>query len=160
MPVTKPALIPCAIQDWVLGLSMRDYVERHFIHEYSDVLEIAQNYLRSIETAFHRYLNHGTLEVSLEYVKHAAGNLSISLKGYLDGKFFRGIVHHLENVLKDTTSSVTLHIEEFQEAEIKHLQILLKKLARYGDRINITVCEKLRYAIDIDSSVFNVVLVT
>jgi len=87
------------------------------------------------------------------------GDLSISLRGYLDGKFFKRIVSHLEKVLENTGASITLHIEEFQETEIKHLQQLLNKLSRYGDRINITVCEKLRHAIDIDSSVFNVVLV-
>jgi hypothetical protein len=35
---------------------------------------------------------------------------------------------------------------------------LLKRLARYGDRGYIAVHEELRDAIDIDSSVFNLVL--
>jgi hypothetical protein len=67
---------------------------------------------------------------------------------------------HLENLLENTGASITLRIEEFQEAEIKHLQKVLKRLSRYGDRINVMVCEKLRDSIDIDSSVFNVVLVS
>jgi radical SAM superfamily enzyme YgiQ (UPF0313 family) len=160
IPITRPALIPYAIQDWILGLSMRDYVERHFVQEFSRVNAITQSYLQTIEAAFHRHLKHGRLEVSLEQMKHAAGNLSISLKGYLDGNSFQRILYHLENVLEDTASSITLHIEEFQEGEIKHLEQLLAKLARYGDRINITVCDKLRFAIEIDSSIFNLVLIS
>jgi hypothetical protein len=139
---------------------MRDYVERHFVNEFEQVHQITQSYLKSMEKAFHRYLHHGKLEVSLEQMKHAAGNLSISLRGYLDRRFFKRIVTHLERILENTGASITLHIEEFQETEIRHLQRLLNKLSRHGDRINVMVCDKLRHTIDIDSSVFNVVLVS
>jgi hypothetical protein len=30
MPFSRPSLIPLAIGDWVVGLTMKDYVERHF----------------------------------------------------------------------------------------------------------------------------------
>jgi hypothetical protein len=38
------------------------------------------------------------------------------------------------------------------------LQDLLRRLARYGDRISIIVDERLRGLVSIDSSVFNLVL--
>ncbi len=137
---------------------MRDYVERHFVQEFEKVNQLTQNYLQLIETAFHRYLRLGDLEVSLEHVKHAAANLRISVKGCVDRHFFIRIVHHLEKVLDDTTSSVTLRIEELHEAELKHLHKLLDRLAHHGDRINIAVHEKLHDLVKIDSSVFNLVL--
>lgn len=159
IPFFRPRLIPLVIQDWVVGLSMRDYVERHFVQEFEKVNQLAHNYLKIIEAAFHRHLNHGSLEVSLNQVKHAAANLSISLKGSLDRDFFIRIRHHLEKVLDDTTSSVTLHIKELHETELKHLNKLLKRLSDHGDRIHISVHEKLRHVVEIDSSVFNLVLV-
>ena len=111
-----------------------------------------------IEEAFQHYLHGGTLEVSLKQVKDAAANLSISIKGLLDHDFFVRAANHLEEVLQNTTSSVTLHIEEFHEAHLEHLDHLLRRLSRYGDRVYISVHEKLRDRVNIDSSVFNLVL--
>jgi hypothetical protein len=76
----------------------------------------------------------------------------------VDRDFFIPAADNLEKILQNTTSSITLHIEEFHEAQIQYLNQLLNRLSRYGDRINITVHEKLRNVINIDSSVFNLVL--
>ncbi len=158
LPVLRPKLIPLVIEDWIIGLAMRDYVERHFVHEFEKVNQLAQRYLGAIEQAFQRYLRHDVLDVYLNQVKNTASNFSIHLKGHLDRAFFIRASHHLEKVLKDTTSSITLHIEEFPETRRKQLKKLLKRLSRYGDRISITVNEKVRHLVDIDSSVFHLVL--
>ena len=158
IPFSRPRQIPLVIQDWIVGLSMRDYIERHFIQEFEDVTHLSDSYLGLIEKAFQRYLNLGALEVSFNQVKNAAANLSISMKGWLDSDFYTGAAPHIEEVLKHTTSSVTLHIEEFHEAQLEHLNRFLGRLSRYGDRIYINVHERLRSRVDIDSSVFNLVL--
>ena len=158
IPFSKPGQIPLVIQDWIVGLSMRDYIERHFIQEFEDVNHLSDSYLGLIEKAFQRYLNLGALEVSFNQVKNAAANLSISMKGWLDSDFYAGAAPHIEKVLKHTTSSVTLHIEEFHDAHLEHLNRFLGRLSRYGDRIHIKVHERVRNMVDIDSSVFNLVL--
>lgn len=163
VPFLRPMLIPSVVQDWIVALAMRDYVERHFVaaHQTSD---IAHRYLGLIEKAFHRYLARGSLEVSLSQVKTVAAtlaisfNFSISFKGWLDRGFYRRAGRHLEKMLENTTSSLTLHIEELHETQLKHLNRLLKRLARHGDRITISVREQLRDLVPIDSSVFNLVL--
>jgi len=66
----------------------------------------------------------------------------------------------LEDVLKHTTASVTLRVEALHESHYRYLRRLLKRLARYGDRIHIAVHDELRNLVEIDSSVFNVVLET
>ena len=66
------------------------------------------------------------------------------MKGLLERDFFDNVAPHLETILKNTTSSITLHIEEFHEAQLQHLQALLDRLSRYGDRINIALDESLR----------------
>jgi hypothetical protein len=60
--------------------------------------------------------------------------------------------------LRRTPSTVTLCIEFAQEAELLHLNRLLRRLAPYGDRIFIRVDSKLRELVRIDSSVFHLML--
>lgn len=158
IPYFKPRLIPLVIQDWIIGLSMRDYVTRHFVQEFDQANRLAHGYLRSIERAFQHYLQHGVLEISHNQIKNAAANLSISFKGFLDKTFFKRAGRHLEKLLKGTTSSITLHIEELHESHLLYLNRLLNRLSRHGDRITVTVHEKLLTKVNIDSSLFNRVL--
>lgn len=157
-PFSRPRLIPMVIQDWIVGLSMRDYFERHFQLEFEKANQLTHSYLGVIEKAFQRYVHLGSLEISLNQVKNAAANLSVNLKGVLDRKFFSRAARHLEKILEETTSSVTLHIGEIREAHVQHLNRLLERLAQHGDRIHISVNEKVRHLIEIDSSVFNLIL--
>ena len=157
-PFTKPNQIPVVIQDWVIGISMRDYIDRHFVKEFENANGLTDNYKGALENAFQGYLTRGALEVSLKRVRNAASDLSISIKGMLDSDFFVGAAPHLEKFLKNTSSSITLNIEEFHETQRQHLHRLLNQLSRYGDRIYIAVHEKFRHKVEIDSSVFNLVL--
>jgi hypothetical protein len=145
------------IKDWIIGLAMRDYVDRHFVLEFDAVNQLTHNYLKDIEVLFQRYLNLGALEVSVHRLKDTAAHLQLSLKAGLDKKFFIGVSHHLEKVLDDTRSSITLHIEELHEAQLKHFNYLLKKLSRYGDRIHIAISSQMAQVLEIDSSVYNLV---
>lgn len=157
-PFFRPKLISLVIQDWIIGLSMRDYVERHFVEEFDQKNQLIHDYSKTIKETFQPYLEHGTLAMSLDPVKNSAANLSITMKGLLDPEFFIRAAHHLEKILKDTTSSVTLHIEELHEEHLEHLNRLLKRLARYGDRIRIAVNDRVKEMVDIDSSIFHLVL--
>jgi radical SAM superfamily enzyme YgiQ (UPF0313 family) len=159
-PYFRPRLIPVVVQDWVFGMSMRDFVDRNFIHEFETTNQIAHKYSEIIKNTFNHYLDHGALEVSLNQVKDKATHLSIHLKGILEKDFFKRAEHHLEKLLRDSASSITLRIEVLHETHYKHLKRLLNKLSRYGDRINIVVNEKIRHSVEIDSSVFNFILLS
>lgn len=158
IPLSRPQLIPVVLKDWIVGLAMRDYVERHFVMEFDKVNLKAQRYVVEIERLFHRYRNLGALDISFKSLKDAASHLSLSLKYGLDKSFFIRASRQLDHILKNTTSSVTLQIEELHEAQVEHLNRLLQQLSKYGDRITIAVNEKLRDLVHIDSSVFNLVL--
>jgi radical SAM superfamily enzyme YgiQ (UPF0313 family) len=157
MPFTAPRLIPVAVKDWIVALAMRDYIDRHFRLEMEEVNQLAHRYLKEIERIFQRYLDLGALEVSLQRLKNTASHLKIRMKAGLDMAFFVRVSDHLERVLKHTPSSVTLHLEELHETQLKHLHRLLKQLSRYGDRVSILVNDRLVSLIDIDSSVFNLI---
>lgn len=158
IPLRNPKQIPVVIQDWTVGIAMKDYVDRNFIREFDENNVLAKSYFESIEKSFQTYMNKGALEVSLYKVKNATSNLSISIKGIIDRDFFENVAPHLEKVLENTSSSITFNIEHFHETQRQHMNRLFNRLARYGDRIYITVNEKWRDKVNIDSSVFNLVL--
>ena len=154
VPWWRPRLIPRAVADWIVGLSMRDYIDRHFAPVGEPARRAAREYLRRLERAFGRYRRAGALEVSLAEARNAAGNLSLHLKGWLDRGFFVRASRHLEAVLRDTTTYVTLRVDHLHEGHVRHWQRLLRRLARYGDRVEIVLSEAMRQRLVVDSSVF------
>jgi radical SAM superfamily enzyme YgiQ (UPF0313 family) len=158
IPIRKPRLIPLVVQDWIVGLSMQDYVERNFGERIDELRTVARRRMERLERSFRRYVQRGALEVSLDEAKDAVSNLSVSMRGWLDRRFFRRAGRHFEKVLEHTTASLTLRIEALHDAHRRHLRRLLKRLTRYGDRVYIAVHDELKDMIDVDSSVFHVVL--
>jgi radical SAM superfamily enzyme YgiQ (UPF0313 family) len=154
LPLTRPRLIHQAVEDWIVGLAMRDYIDRHFRQPGEASMERARGAFRMLEQSFRRYREAGALELSMSDVRNAAADLSLRLRGQLDRGFFIRAARQLERVLEQSTSSVTLHIDYLQEKHQRHLQQLLRRLSRYGDRIRITVHERLRDVVKVDSSVF------
>ena len=109
----------------------------------------------SVRSAIDRYVAAGN--VTLKLRRTSAPDLAVCLKGKLDGLFFKRAAPGLERLLKDTRASVTLRVDALQAHQFDHFQGLLRRLARYGDRVHIVVDERLRALVPIDSSVFNLV---
>jgi radical SAM superfamily enzyme YgiQ (UPF0313 family) len=159
IPFSKPRLIPLAVRDWIVGLSMRDYAERNLLAGPIDgMCAVARRRLERIERSFQRYVQRGALEVSVVEARDATSNLSVSMRGWLDRRFFRRAGHHFEKILEQTAASITLRVEALHDAQQAHLRRLLRRLTRYGDRVYIAVHDELKDVVDVDSSVFNVVL--
>ncbi|MEP7325662.1 MAG: radical SAM protein [Gemmatimonadota bacterium] len=154
LPLTRPKLIHQAIEDWVVGLAMRDYIERHLRESGEKSREKVRSHARVLEQKLRRYRENGALEVQLSELRNRATELSLRLRGALDRGFYTRAARQLERVLQQSTSSVSLHIDYLQEKHQRHLQQLLRRLSRHGDRIRITVNARVRHLVDIDSSVF------
>jgi len=158
LPLASPCLLPQAITDWIMGLAMRDYVERRFGVAMQSRQASAAKLFVSLQAALAVYLQSGKVSVALQEGSAAGLNLSVSFRGWLDRSFFSRTARHLEKLLKHTPSTVTLRIELAYEAEISHLNRLLRRLSPYGDRVFIHFDTKLRELIRIDSSVFHLIL--
>jgi radical SAM superfamily enzyme YgiQ (UPF0313 family) len=158
LPLLRPRLIAQAVEDWIVGLSMRDYVNRHFQAVTVRSPGLVQSYLTVLEGAFRRYREAGAIEISLTEMRNRAAELSVRLRGGLDREFFVRMRRHLERALRESSASVALHVDALQEAQLPHLERLLRRLSRYGDRIRITVHERLRDVVQVDSSVFHLSL--
>jgi radical SAM superfamily enzyme YgiQ (UPF0313 family) len=154
VPWWRPRLVPRAVADWIVGLSMRDYIDRYFEPVGEPARHAAREYLRRLERAFARYRQSGALEISFAEARNAAGNLSLHLKGWLDRGFFVRAARHLEDALRDTSTCVTLHVDRLHETHVRHWERLLRRLARYGDRVEIVLSDALRTRAGVDSSVF------
>jgi radical SAM superfamily enzyme YgiQ (UPF0313 family) len=157
VPWWKPRLIPRAIGEWIVGLSMRDYIDRHFRQVAVSRRRSGTGYLNRLERALGRYRTSGSVELSLDAIQTSpvsASQVSLRLRGWLDRRFFARTARHLKRVLRNTQSTVTLHVEALHRDQNRHLRRLLRQLAPYGDRIRIRLHESLRHTVDVDSSVF------
>jgi len=155
LPLHAPARVAQVISDWIAGLSMREFAERRLTVEQVEAGSLEQR-VDAVRSAIGGYVAAG--DVTLKLQQTSAPDLALCFKGRLDGSFFRRAAPGLERLLKHTRASVTLRVEAFQSHQLDHFQGLLRRLARYGDRVHIVVDERLRALVPIDSSVFNLVL--
>jgi hypothetical protein len=154
LPLRQPAQLASVISDWIIGLSMADFARRRL--EAPAATPVADRCLASVRAAMARYIEAG--RAGLHIAPAPAPSVSVSLHGLVDQRFFVRAARSLERLLKHTPATVTLRIEALREAETRHLERLLHRLRRYGDRVSIDLDERLRSVVSIDSSVFNLVL--
>jgi hypothetical protein len=155
MPWLAPSHISLVVSDWIIALSMRFYAEQHLFPD-SDTDGELEHRVGALRRALASYLEMGKITLSFRQLE--VPDLAICLKGLPDGKFFARAAPDLQRLLRDTRARVTLRIEAFHPPQLSALQDLLRRLARYGDRVSIVVDESLRALVPIDSSVFNLVL--
>lgn len=86
------------------------------------------------------------------------GELAVILWRGVKVRSFRRIVR-IEKLLGRTGARVTLRIEAIRASLLESLQRLLRRLARYGDRVSIYASEHISRALRVDSSVFHLVTV-
>jgi len=158
LPITAPRRIPQAILDWITALAMRDYVRRHFDAGTLRHAAAADRLGNALTRALARYLREGKVALSLERAASHLPTLQIAVKDWPDRRFFVRAARPIDRMLRQTSATLTLRIEAFREHERVHLDRLLRRLARHGDRISVVVSDGLRELVHVDSSRFHVVL--
>jgi radical SAM superfamily enzyme YgiQ (UPF0313 family) len=155
MPWRVPARIPLVVGDWIIALSMRSYAEQHLFPQ-SENDGALERRVGAVRRALSSYLATGKITLALRPL--AVPDLAICVKDAIDRRFFARAAPDLLRLLRHTRARVTLQIEAFHPPQLAPLQALLRRLARYGDRVSIVMDERLRALVPIDSSVFNLVL--
>jgi hypothetical protein len=158
LPLTAPGRIPQVILDWIAALAMRDYVRRHFDAGAERHAATAERLGRALTRALSSYLREGKVVLSLERAGSRLASFSVAVTDWPDRRFFARAARPMERILRCTAATLTLRIEALREHESEHLERLLRRLARYGDRVSIVVSESLRDLVHIDSSRFHLVL--
>ncbi len=160
LPWTAPSKIPLAVMDWIAALSMRDYIERHFRKAPATESATATRWFAALQRAVGRQLARAGAAIELNLEQGLAPHLQIRLKGTLERAVFTRFTRRLPRLLHRTQARVTLIIDEAQQHQVLHLRRMLARLARYGDRVYLSVAEPLRARLAIDLSVFHLVLET
>ncbi len=158
VPWLSSAKMPLSVVDWIAGLSMRQYVQRHFGVGTEAQRATLTARAERLRAALRVYVDRGAAVVSLEMIAASWPRLTLALAGGLDRAFFVRAARHVAAIMKRTPSRLTLHIEALGGGETFHLQRLLKRLAPYGDRISIVLNEQVLNRVRIDSSIFHLVL--
>jgi len=143
--------IPLIVSDWIAALSMKEFAERHLLIGAGQSATAV--HLEKLRKSFGTYVQQGRIRIQMEQ-----GNISLQLQGLLDSAFYAKASRAIKHVLKNTTSTVTLHVEHFQEEQRGQWQRLLRRLRRNGDRIYVSTSEALKDVLEVDSSVFHLVL--
>jgi len=154
LPWLAPRKLPVAIVDWVGGLAMRDYVERHFGVRPVPAPAAAQRWRRALERAAGRYVRAGMVGLEL---RGDRWQLALHLKGVVEGDFFRSTLRPLERLLRRTPSTLALHIDVLRGSVLPDLERWVTRLSRHGDRVSVTVAERCRSLLRIDSPVFHLI---
>jgi hypothetical protein len=155
VPYLRPSVLPTVVSDWITALSMREFAERRLGLQPTEVSAV-EDKAESVRAAIAPYIDEG--RVSLVLRPGDAPCLFVRMGAPLDKRFFRRAAPCLEDFLGHQRASVTLRFDAFQTLQLRPLQRLLSRLTRYGDRVSIIVDESLRPLLQIDSSVFDLVL--
>ncbi len=143
--------LPLLLSDWIAALSMKEFAERHLLIGAEQSATAVQ--LEKLRESFRSYVQQGRVRIQMEQ-----GNISLRLQGLVDSAFYAKASRAIKHLMKNTSSTVTLHVEHFQEEQRQHWQRLLHRLRRNGDRIYVSASETLKEALEVDSSVFHLVL--
>jgi hypothetical protein len=146
------------VEDWILGLAMRDYITRHFMTDSARERHLAQRTAALIRRLCAADIRRGMVEI-VSRLGDGGMDLQILLRGYTQRAFSTRTARRLHKLLRRSAATVTLHIEVLRADQQRQLGRLLKRLAPYGDRVSIWIGERARpLAPAIDSSVFHLLL--
>lgn len=145
------------VADWIAGLSIQDYVQRHLGDPSVTELRRARSTAESIRRRWSHCLQRGSLQVAVE--DGTAGcSVMLGFKRGIDRRVFAGVAGCLRRLLRRSAVSITLRVDAMSHGECAGLARLLRQLAADGDRIAVYVDESIRHLLPIDSSVFHLVL--
>jgi radical SAM superfamily enzyme YgiQ (UPF0313 family) len=156
--LATPRQIPLVISEWVSGLSMRQYAARFVVPDPLSEQRLVERYASRLREKLEPYIQTGALEVSLEHVRHALPNLSVTLRRAADARCLRHAARQLKRILQKSRSTITLRIEKLERADAHHIERLLKRLRRHADRVSVSLAEALHEIVEVDSSRFHLVV--
>ena len=149
---------PQVITDWIVGFSMRDYIDRHFtVEDVAHDQHLVHRWVSWLNRVCPGAIHRGLLEITAG-LKDGGTNLQVVLRGQVEQIFYTRAARRLEKLLRHSHATLTLRIEGFRVEQHRHLERLLQRLEPYGERISIWTSQQTRQLLPIDSSVFRLIL--
>jgi radical SAM superfamily enzyme YgiQ (UPF0313 family) len=142
LPWTRPGLAPLAVNDWVAGLAMRDYAERHFLAPAARAAISPERALERLRAALRYWRRRGGVRLALHRAQGTEAQLAVRVTARLDRALARRLARQLHAALQGSKTRCVLAFEAVGSRE--ELERLAAALARYGDRVRIVLGEGLR----------------
>jgi len=140
LPLARPGQLPLAINDWISGLAMRDYAERHFGLPAPHSAMSPEHALARLRASLARW-GHA-VHLDLRWAARAEAQIAVRVTGLLDRALARRLARQLRAVLVRSRARVVLALESLEGHH--ELERLMRALGRHGDRVVIVVGEGLR----------------
>jgi len=142
LPILRPRLVPLAVNDWISGLAMREYAERHLGLAQARSAWSPERALGRLRRSLARWRRRGEVRVALREADRAEPQIAVRVRGPLDRALARRLARSLRKVLERSRTRVVLALETL--GEHRDLERLAALLGRHGDRVRIVVGEGLR----------------
>jgi radical SAM superfamily enzyme YgiQ (UPF0313 family) len=142
LPLARPRLLPLAVNDWIAGLAMRDYAERHFGLPARRAAMSPERALERLRRSLQGWRRRGAVHLALHRPVRAEPQIAVRITGVLDRALARRLARQLHAVLRRSRTRIVLACESL--GEHAELERLARALGRHGDRLLIVVGEGLR----------------
>jgi radical SAM superfamily enzyme YgiQ (UPF0313 family) len=142
LPLTRPRQWPLAINDWISGLALRDYAERHFGLPARRARMSPERAAVLLRAKMRRRGKRGAVHLTLRRARRAEPQIAVRVTGTLDAALAKRLARDLRAVLERSRARVVLALESLgSQADLERL---VRALGRHGDRVRIVVGEGLR----------------
>jgi len=148
LPLARPRLTGQAIADWICGLAMRDYVDRHFA---AVPAQSAERSLVRLRRALRYWRRHGRVRLAL--LRGEGMQIAVRITGVFDAALARRLAHLGRSLLEGSQTRLVLAFERLRDSERAELDRLARSLARYGDRVLIVLGEGVRELIRLEAQI-------
>jgi len=142
LPLARPRLLPLAVNDWISGLAMRDYAERHFGVLAPRAAMTPERALARLRRSLHDWRRRGAVRLALHRAARAEPQIAVRITGVLDRALARRLARQLRAVLARSRTRIVLAFDTL--GEHPELERLTRALGRHGDRLLIVVGAGLR----------------
>ncbi|HEX9161339.1 MAG TPA: radical SAM protein, partial [Thermoanaerobaculia bacterium] len=151
LAVATPRQVPFVVGEWITGLSMKAYAEKFVVPSPEVQAAALEKAAARLQRKLRAWIDSGALEVQLDGMRT---NLAVTLHSACDSTGLARAARNVARVLRETRADVTLRIEA---CEAPTLQRIIRRLRRDGDRVSLSLSEKLRGMVEIDTSRFHLV---
>ena len=158
LPWRSPAQIPVAISDWIVGLSMRDYVDRHFGPAEPGSPTAWDAQIARLSAFIARSRDRARLALTDRGESDGVPVLTLSVYTGRGRRQLARAARHLRALLAATPSKLRLRVVGAREVDIPQLRRMLRQLADFGDRVSIELAETLHEWLAADMRPFELIL--
>jgi radical SAM superfamily enzyme YgiQ (UPF0313 family) len=150
----SPRQIPIVLSDWVSGLSMKSYADRYLLAVREKEASRFERAIARFRARLSNLIDEGALDLTLDNVRSALPTLSLTLRRSIDSSALARAARYVKWLLRRTRTTITLRIE----CDVASAEELLERLARYSDRVSLSLDQAVPAVARVDWSRFQVVV--